>query len=250
MEPLSLNKAVADAVGLLRRTIDPRVVIEVHAAPDAGPVLADATQMHQLLLNLCLNARDAMPDGGRLTVSTANTPVDPAAATRHLDARPGEYVRLRVADNGHGMTEAVRARMFEPFFTTKEVGKGTGLGLAMVFAVVKRHGGWIDCVSEPGAGTQFDVYLPLASRAASESAAAEPSVRGGTETILLADDEPLILGLTQNILMHYGYTVLLAEDGGGRGSVPPDAGHDPPRADGHDNAEAVGQGGARGDPSH
>lgn len=213
MEPVSLNRVVTDAVKLLRRTIDPRVEIEVRTAKEIGPVLADGAQMHQLLLNLCLNARDAMPDGGRLTVSTAAAPVGAAEAARQLDARPGDYVRLTVADTGHGMTEAVRARMYEPFFTTKEVGKGTGLGLAMVFAVVKRHGGWIDCTSEPGAGTQFDVYLPVASGAASEPAAAEPPVRGGTETVLLADDEPLIRGLTQTVLSRYGYRVLLAEDG-------------------------------------
>src|SRR5205814_952175 len=134
------------------------------------------------LFNICLNARDAMPAGGTLTIATSNELVDAATAARHLDVRPGPYVRLTVSDTGHGMNAAVRARMFEPFFTTKDVGKGTGLGLAMVYAVVKRHGGWIDCATEPGKGSRFDVYLPRAAEVPAYVAALEPPVHGGTET--------------------------------------------------------------------
>jgi PAS domain S-box-containing protein len=213
LQPLGLARSVADTVGLLRRTVDPRITVEVVAAPDLWPVMADPTQMNQLVLNLCLNARDAMPDGGRLTLAMANVVLGPSDAGRHVEARTGEYVRLRVADTGCGMTDEVRAHMYEPFFTTKEVGKGTGLGLAVVFAAVKRHDGWIECDTAPGRGTCFDVYLPRTGLRGSVHAKPDAPPEGGHETVLVADDEPLVRGLAQATLTQFGYTVLLAEDG-------------------------------------
>ncbi len=213
-EALRLNAAVDEILGLLRRTIDPRVTLEERRAPDLWTVRADPGQMNQVLMNLCLNARDAMPDGGRLLLETENVTLSPDYARLHLEGRAGEFVRLRVSDTGHGIAPEVRARVFEPFFTTKGPGKGTGLGLAMVFGIIKQHRGWVDCYSEVGHGTRFDIYLPRAP--AGEEAA--PALRAGPpgrghETILLADDEPMILGLGKTILQHHGYQVLLAEDG-------------------------------------
>jgi CheY-like chemotaxis protein len=171
--------------------------------------------MNQVLMNLCLNARDAMPKGGRLRIETRNGVLDEEYARLHGEARPGEFVRLRVEDTGHGMSPEVRLRIFEPFFTTKEAGRGTGLGLAMVFGIVKQHKGWIDCYSEVDRGTQFDIYLPRyqPARERDPGPALSQTPAGGHETILLVDDEPLIRTLGQNILQSFGYQVILAEDG-------------------------------------
>ena len=133
----------------------------MQTAADLWTVQADPGQMNQVLMNLCLNARDAMPEGGRLLLETANVVLDDEYARQHLDARPGEFVRLRVSDTGHGIPPEIRPRIFEPFFTTKEPGKGTGLGLAMVFGIVKQHQGWIECHSEVGQGTALR-HLPAA----------------------------------------------------------------------------------------
>jgi PAS domain S-box-containing protein len=212
-EPLNLNQIIEEVVALLRSGLDPRIRLEVRRAEDLGLVHADAGSMNQVLMNLCLNARDAMPEGGRLTVETANAVVDEDYARRHLPARAGEFVRLRVADTGEGIPPEVLPRIFEPFFTTKGPGKGTGLGLAMVFGIVQQHHGWIDCASEVGQGTRFDVYLPRYRGAvpAPERPAAAPA--GGSETILLVDDESLLRVLGQTTLRRYGYDVLVAEDG-------------------------------------
>src|SRR5262245_24280513 len=214
---LNVNATAEETVRLLRRTIDPRIVIDVQADPGLWPVQADPGQMSQVLMNLCLNARDAMPQGGRLTLRTENVVLDEAYARLHLEARAGEYVRLRVADTGHGIPPEVLPRIFEPFFTTKGPGRGTGLGLAMVFGIVKQHRGWLDCDTAPGRGTRFDVYLPRSAAAeqaaAAEAAPAAPQPAGGSETVLLVDDEPLLRGLGRAILERHGYHVVLAEDG-------------------------------------
>ena len=160
MEPIDLNRCVREAVELLRRTLDPSIEIAARYADDLWPVEADAGQINQVLMNLCLNARDAMPDGGRLELETANVRSTRRRREARPDRRPGEFVRLRVRDNGHGIPPDVLPRIFEPFFTTKEVGKGTGLGLAVVFGIVQQHRGWIECTSAVGQGTCFDVYLP------------------------------------------------------------------------------------------
>jgi PAS domain S-box-containing protein len=211
----NLNTCVEETVMILRRTIDPAITIEVNLAPNLWKVEADPSQMNQVLMNLCLNARDAMPKGGRLRLETSNGVLDEDYARLHLEARPGEFVRLRVEDTGHGIPPEVRQRIFEPFFTTKEPGKGTGLGLAMVFGIIKQHQGWIDCYSEVDRGTRFDIYLPRYQRPdeTAPGTAAAPLPLQGHETILLVDDEAMIRTLGQNILQSYGYRVLVAEDG-------------------------------------
>ncbi|HYT89710.1 MAG TPA: PAS domain S-box protein [Gemmataceae bacterium] len=214
-EPIQLNHCIEETLRILRRTIDPRIRVEVKARPDLWMVKADSALVNQVLMNLCLNARDAMPEGGHLLIETEQFTPDEDYLRLHLEARSGEFVRLRVRDSGQGMPPEVRQRLFEPFFTTKETGKGTGLGLAMVFGIVKHHKGWIDCESAVGKGTCFDIYL---SRHVPETPVCPPPVvpataPAGRETILLVDDEPLIRQLGSVILQRQGYKVLLASDG-------------------------------------
>jgi PAS domain S-box-containing protein len=215
LEPINLNHAIEEVLTILKRTIDPRIRVEVKAEPNLWEVQADAGQIHQVLLNLCLNARDAMPEGGTLRLETANRAVDERRARRHLEASRGEFVRLRVSDTGQGIPPEIRDRIFEPFFTTKGPGKGTGLGLAMVYGIVKQHQGWIECWSELTRGSRFDIYLPRAAVGATEPAApaAPVGANGGSECILLVDDEAVIRNLGRTILQRQGYEVLLAEDG-------------------------------------
>jgi PAS domain S-box-containing protein len=163
-EPVDLNDVVGQIISLLRRTIDRRIQLHVHLHPSLPPVEAVASQLSQLLLNLCLNARDAMPRGGRLWVETGTDIFDADRARQHPLRRTGSFVRLRVADSGEGMPPAVRARLFEPSFTTKRPGHGNGLGLTIVQSVVREHHGWIEVVSTVGQGTCFDVYLPVAEQ--------------------------------------------------------------------------------------
>ena len=214
-QPLDLRSTIDEVVRLLRRTIDPRIDLEIQTAEDLGTILADPAQMTQVLMNLCLNARDAMPEGGRLRLEAANVVLDKANTRLCLNARCGDFVRLRVSDTGHGIPAEVRPHIFEPFFTTKEAGKGTGLGLAMVFGIVTQHHGWIECTSEVGQGALFEVYLPRGGTASPLPISSPPAAEqvGGSETILLADDEPLIRNLGKAILEHYGYKVMLAVDG-------------------------------------
>jgi signal transduction histidine kinase/ActR/RegA family two-component response regulator len=197
---LDLNAVVAGITKMLRRTIGEDVELVSRLAPDLGPVRADPVQVEQVLLNLAVNARDAMPEGGRLTIETLNI---------RLPAGPG--VRILVEDTGVGMTEEVRAHLFEPFFTTKEVGKGTGLGLATAYGVVQQSGGTIGVTSTPGRGTVFVIDLP---QVVGEPAPAEPPVQldpgGGTETILLVEDEEAVRNLTRRVLQRNGYRVLSA----------------------------------------
>ncbi|MBI3411235.1 MAG: PAS domain S-box protein [Planctomycetes bacterium] len=213
-EAVQLNRAAEETIRLLRRTIDPRIELMVETQPDCWPIKADPGMINQVLMNLCLNARDAMPQGGKLTLTTSHFVPDDKYLRTHVEAQPGEYVRLCVRDTGHGMTEEVRQRIFEPFFTTKGMGKGTGLGLAMVFGIVKQHRGWIVCESEVNRGTTFEVFLPRHIGEANATAiAGNGPVPFGNETILLVDDEGMIRNLGQSILRRFGYKVLLAEDG-------------------------------------
>jgi two-component system cell cycle sensor histidine kinase/response regulator CckA len=212
-EPVSLAACVQETVHLLRRTIDPRINLDVQISPDLWPVLADPTLIGQALMNLCLNARDAMPQGGRLLLRADNVDLGDDYARLHLEGRAGAFVRLRVEDTGCGIPAEVRPHIFEPFFTTKGLGVGTGLGLAMVFGIVKQHQGWINCYSEIGRGTRFDLFLPRHEHAPAPASVVPPAPPSGTETILLADDEPMIRNLGRRILEHCGYQVLLAEDG-------------------------------------
>ncbi len=210
---LDLNETVAGMLKMLRRLIGED--IELAWLPGTGlwPVMLDPSQVDQVLANLCVNARDAIADAGRITIETANVAFDDTYAAAHPECAPGDYVLLAVTDNGCGMDAATRAHLFEPFFTTKELGKGTGLGLATVFGIVKQNRGQINVYSEPGRGTTFKLYLP---RAESPAPAAEPARTrrspGGTETLLLVEDEEQILALGQRILQRLGYTVLAARN--------------------------------------
>ncbi len=211
LRPVSLNDAVAEVAAALRPTIDPRVRLEVRAAPDLWSAEADPTQVSQVLMSLCLNARDAMPGAGTLTLETANAEIAPAEAALRLDARPGAFVRLRVEDTGTGIPPEVLPRIFDPFFTTKEQGKGTGLGLAMVFGIVRQHRGWVECFSEVGRGTRFDVYLP---RAEVPAPPVPPTpAAAGRGTVLVADDDAALRDLAVTFLRRGGFEVLRAEDG-------------------------------------
>jgi PAS domain S-box-containing protein len=161
LKPVDLREIVRELVALLRRTLDPRIQVEVEQPEVLNSVLADATELSQVLLNLCLNARDAMPDGGRLAISMGRARVDHHRTEHTADGATGDLVFLSVADSGHGIPADILSRIFEPFFTTKPEGQGTGLGLAIAFGVVKQHGGWIECTTSVGAGAKFTVYLPV-----------------------------------------------------------------------------------------
>jgi signal transduction histidine kinase/CheY-like chemotaxis protein len=214
LAPTHLQSCLEEVVSIVRRTIDPRIAVEVRGAPDLWTVQANPGQINQVVMNLCLNARDAMPEGGHLLLETENVVVGEAQARLSKDSRPGEFARLRVCDTGHGIPAEVLLRIFEPYFTTKEAGKGTGLGLATVYSIVQQHQGWIACSSEAGRGACFDVYLPRSNGGPAVTGAAPPLAAPlGSETILLADDDETLRSLGRAILSRYGYEVLLAEDG-------------------------------------
>ncbi len=211
--PIQLGPLVQDVGKLVRDTFPKSIVAVVETATTTWPVAADSTQMHQLVMNLCVNARDAMPDGGTLTVVTEHVVLDEVYAGMNVDAKPGAYVLLRVEDTGMGMSQAVQDRIFEPFFTTKEVGKGTGLGLSTCHAIVRSHGGFIHLYSEIGRGSRFKIYLPAEVHATvADEVVQETSrhPRGNGELILVVDDEASIRTVTARTLERYGYTVLLA----------------------------------------
>jgi two-component system cell cycle sensor histidine kinase/response regulator CckA len=204
---------------MLDRLIPASIDLQIEPAAKLNRVKADPGQIEQVILNLAVNARDAMPDGGRLTIKTRNAELKQTVAGSHAPIPPGQYVVLEVSDTGLGMRHEIQARMFEPFFTTKKPGQGTGLGLAIVYGVVKQTGGWITSRSEPGKGTSFDLYFPqvhAATReAVTESAARKVSASAisGTETILLVEDQEGIRELAREYLRQKGYTVLDAADG-------------------------------------
>lgn len=211
---LNLNREIMQFQALISRTIPKTIKIELHLNGDLDSTHADSSQIGQILMNLAVNARDAMPDGGTLSMVTDNIELDAEYCRRHLGAQAGRYVMLAVSDNGHGMDKETLARVFEPFFTTKEAGKGTGLGLATVYGIVKQHNGYIVCYSERALGTSFKIYLPaVQSEAQLEATVAEQEIVGGTETILLADDDLSVLQLVSEILENYGYKALAAVNG-------------------------------------
>jgi PAS domain S-box-containing protein len=211
---LDLNLAIHESAKLLRRLLGEDISLTTALAPDLSRVKVDPSHLDQVLINLAINARDAMPRGGRIAVETDNVMLDSTATGTHLDCKPGSYVRLVLTDTGCGMTQAVMARIFEPFFTTKEPGKGTGLGLAMVFGIVRQSGGWIEVDSKPGHGTTFRIYLPAAD--ASSPAMAVPGLHEdahGTETILFVEDDAGVRKQAVTSLGKQGYRVLAATDG-------------------------------------
>ena len=214
-KPLELNHEVENARRILERTIPKMVNIEVHPGGRLWTVMADPVQIEQILLNLGTNASDAMPDGGRLIIETQNVTLDEEYCQSYLDAQPGKYVLLTVTDTGQGIDDETKEKIFEPFFTTKEFGKGTGLGLASVYGIVKAHGGYIACYSEVGMGTAFKIYLPAIEDHEEDSRKDSSPVipKGGTEIILLVDDVSSIRDLASRLLLKFGYTPLTAVSG-------------------------------------
>ena len=214
-EVLAPGAVIMDLASMLRRLIGEDVVLETIVRPDTGLVRADRGQIEQVIMNLVVNARDAMPEGGTITVEVANADLDAAYAASHPPTAAGHYVRLTVRDTGTGMDADTRAHVFEPFFTTKEKGKGTGLGLATVYGIVKQSGGYVWLDSEPGKGATFDIHLPRLEDGAQMDAAPigpAPSPRG-TETVLLVEDEAMLRELAREVLEASGYRVLQAAGG-------------------------------------
>jgi PAS domain S-box-containing protein len=213
-KPVTVNEIVKSMEKLLARLISEDIELKINFAEKNLTVFADAAQMGQVLMNLVTNARDAMPDGGMLTISTSLEQLDKTFVKTHGYGKAGMYGLVSVSDTGEGMTEKIRQRVFEPFFTTKEVGKGTGLGLSIVYGIVKQHNGFVNVYSEPNEGTVFKVYLPLIRSSYGEEKEAALSLPvGGKETILVAEDDAEVRRLTRNVLQEFGYTVVEAVDG-------------------------------------
>jgi CheY-like chemotaxis protein len=212
---MDLNHQIEQVRGILSRTIPKMIEIELRLEDSLATVNADPIQIEQIIMNLAVNARDAMPRGGKLILSTENVTLDADCCKGCPDAKPGNYVLLAISDTGIGMSQEILDHLFEPFFTTKGVGKGTGLGLAVVYGIVKQHGGHVSCESQPGAGTVFKVYLPAIDEqeTVSDELGEEPRLHGGNETILLVDDEDVVRNLGELILRESGYTVLTAKNG-------------------------------------
>ena len=216
LRPLNLNQEVRQLEQLLARTLPKMIAIETHLADDLKIINADSVQIEQIIMNLSINSRDAMPDGGKLVIACQNTILDENYCKMHLGAVPGEYVMLSISDNGKGMNQQILEHVYEPFFTTKIPGEGTGLGLAMVYGIIKNHGGHINCTSVPGKGTTFRIYFPAIEEPDIDPPQHRPEreqILYGNETILLVDDEANIRDLGKRLLAKFGYTVLTAPDG-------------------------------------
>jgi PAS domain S-box-containing protein len=213
-EAVNLNELVRKAEKFLSRVIGEDIELKMTLSDNGLTVMADAGQLEQVLMNFATNAKDAMPKGGTLTIETGLEELDMDFLKIHEYGKPGMYAMLTVTDTGHGMDENTRQRIFEPFFTTKEVGKGTGLGLSMVYGIIKQHNGYINCYSEPGAGTTFKIYLPVIEKETEKAKKEEHiTLSGGTETILLAEDEESVRRLMKEVLEEDGYKVIEAADG-------------------------------------
>jgi len=212
---INLNSIVEEMGKLIPRLIGEDVELVLHTSPDLGTIRADASQIEQIIMNLAVNARDAMPKGGKLLIETSNEDLDSAYKTAHPVVKPGRYVLLAVSDTGIGMDAETQAHIFEPFFTTKEQGKGTGLGLSTVYGVVKQSGGFIWAYSELGKGATFKIYLPRVDAAVEDAAQAPAAsqVMRGTETVLLAEDEQDVREVAREFLESAGYKVILAANG-------------------------------------
>ncbi len=211
---LDLNDVISNLMKMIHRVIGEHIICDFIPGHELGIVSADRGQMEQVLMNLCINARDAMPDGGHITIETANVLIDGNYIRTHPWAKPGRFVLLSVTDTGAGMDEVTLENVFDPFFTTKEVGKGTGLGLSTVYGIVKQHEGEIQVYSEVGKGSMFKIYMPSVEHRATEVSSSVPGATiGGTEMILIAEDDDSVRILTEQMLERAGYSVLSAEDG-------------------------------------
>src|SRR5436309_3568194 len=212
---IDLNASVTSMVPMLRRLIGETIDLNPTLQTDLGRVEADPSQVEQIIMNLVVNARDSMPHGGRVVVETSNADLDETFAKKHVPTRPGRYVMLAVSDTGSGMDEATQARIFEPFFTTKQLGKGTGLGLATVYGIVKQSDGYIWVYSEPRMGSAFKIYLPRVDAEVSREETRETTapLPSGSETVLLVEDDRTVRLLAGEMLRMNGYTVLQARDG-------------------------------------
>jgi nitrogen-specific signal transduction histidine kinase/CheY-like chemotaxis protein len=213
---LALNSLITDSTNMLKRLLREDIELVAILDPELGQVKADAGQMDQVILNLAVNARDAMPQGGKLTLETRNVMLDEEYAQTHLSLPPGSYVMLAISDTGCGMDAQTLSHIFEPFFTTKEQGRGTGLGLSTVYGIIKQSGGAISADSERGRGTTFTIYLPriAAPVAEAEEKRAEPESPRGSETVLVVEDDEIVREVTCQALRRYGYQVIEAANGG------------------------------------
>ncbi|HTH51978.1 MAG TPA: PAS domain S-box protein [Pyrinomonadaceae bacterium] len=212
---VQVKHIVKDLVAVLKETFPKSINVKFNVDTDLWTIMADPTQIHQILMNLCINARDAMPSGGSLTISARNVILDENYARMHIDADPGPFILITVVDTGTGIPNDVQQRIFDPFFTTKNVGEGTGLGLSTAMTLVKSHGGFINVYSEENKGTQFSIYFPSAEAEEKTAAAGAESdlPRGAGQTVLVVDDEENIRLITQATLEKYGYSVVVATDG-------------------------------------
>jgi two-component system cell cycle sensor histidine kinase/response regulator CckA len=215
-EPLDINNVVQQGVGILRHSLPKMIRVQAELAENLRYVIGDAGQLIQVLLNLAMNSKDAMPNGGTLKISSRNLPAAETSKLTSLDLPHGDYIQITVSDTGLGMDEEIQGRIFEPFFTTKGQGEGTGLGMAIVYNIIQSHGGVIICDSKPGQGTVFEVYLPAIENTYTHSDVKSlemGELTGGSETILVVDDEPVIRTTVKDILEGYGYTVLTVDSG-------------------------------------
>ena len=211
---LSLNQSISGMTSLLQSAVGGHIAIEMLLFPELDTIRADPTQIEQVVMNLCLNARDAMPSGGKLVIETRNTEITDDFCRIHSEGTPGKYALLMVSDTGTGMDAETVGRIFEPFFTTKELGRGTGLGLATVYGIVKQHEGFINVHSEPGEGTTFWIYFPAtAGKPEQQNAISTGTTPKGNETVLVADDHDGLRAIAEESLTSYGYKVVLATNG-------------------------------------
>jgi CheY-like chemotaxis protein len=214
--PIHLKQLVKEVEHIIAETFPKSVEFAAQFPAQPWTVKGDATQLHQVLLNLCVNARDAMPNGGKLSITIENAKLDETHARQDLEARPGPYVIIRVSDTGHGIPRQIMDRIFEPFFTTKELNKGTGLGLSTCLGIVRSHGGFINCISEPGKGSTFSVHLPASPVSEPDEHSVAPVASppcGKNELVLVVDDEAPIRSITQKMLAHFGFRVITAANG-------------------------------------